>query len=231
MVEVASNLCTLNDCVASCFAPSVLQPENAVECPGCQNRVCASQQTKFKKTPDVLATQIKKFHYNTDTGSSKSTATVTTDLSSLDLCGYVSADHSGLDPIYQCYAFIEHYGTTPQSGHYTACVLGEDQTWRRYNDDTVSVISGEVDTKNAYIALWRRKGPWDSVDQSSDVLSRDELINNVVSTTATNVPAVVSSGSSDLSLSDVYSRPPRPTLPQEFFFLLNPNCSRTFPHS
>lgn len=84
------------------------------------------------------------------------------------------------------YGVIHHFGSGPNSGHYTAHVKGADGRWTMMDDDIVTPCSGPpVNHKNAYVLFYiqTNKSQPTSSDGSEDVFrglggqkrARDEM--------------------------------------------------------
>lgn len=66
---------------------------------------------------------------------------------------------SSINPTYKLYGIVNHSGSGPHSGHYTAFVKSSSGSWYNMNDSSVSANLGSsppINQKNAYILFYCR---------------------------------------------------------------------------
>lgn len=158
-------------------------------CDTCQARRRATTRLAYPRMPELLCLGFNRFGYDGG-GSTKSTARITWDLNDLDMQRYFlhkpSPQHnsshngppargsgSGFAPPfrYECFAVVEHTGTTANSGHYTAYVRDprthDPSAWLYCDDSRVTKVrmDGHAERQRLfkdrdrvpYLALFRRK--------------------------------------------------------------------------
>jgi hypothetical protein len=187
-IDSSKDNCTMEDCLTKTFDG---EEEVSWKCPSCDQNVSATRKLSIMAAPSFLFTSFKRFSHKKLKGSSNTTREhkiveeVELDLDNLDLSQHVFENNSTENSsVYEAFAVISHTGTL-RMGHYFAHVRDNDDKWRCFNDDDVEVVDS-VDTKNAYIVLWRKKGLPNEALLEPTSQSRLEQIVDSVSTRPEN---------------------------------------------
>lgn len=144
------------DCIEKYCQKEQLEETEMWYCNRCKDHVRAWKQFHIYRAPPILIVHLKRFHYSASTHRrNKITSLIEFPLQGLDLTHLVSHFADGQEPIYDCYAVSNHYGSLG-GGHYTAYTLGEDGSWLHYDDSVVSEAT-KVITPAAYVLYYRRR--------------------------------------------------------------------------
>ena len=127
-------------------------------CQFCKKQTSCVRTCEFKKLPNVLILQFKRFVEPADGVGpwSKNSKLV-----SFPLTNFSLNDHSKIsaeDATYNCFGIINHFGTITD-GHYSSVSKrNEDETWTEFNDGvTSSVNAGALITSDAYVLFYERQ--------------------------------------------------------------------------
>jgi len=143
------------DCIEKYCQKEQLEETEMWYCSNCKYHVRAWKQFHIYRAPPILIIHLKRFHYSASTHRrNKITALIDFPLKGLDLRHLVSHFTAGNEPIYDCYAVSNHYGSLG-GGHYTAYILDDDGTWLHYDDSVISETK-KVITEAAYVLYYRR---------------------------------------------------------------------------
>lgn len=152
-------------------------------CDTCKRNLDATLRYAYTRMPQLLCISFGRFSYDAR-GSVKSNVCITWDLNDLDMAPYFlrpDACHMtrGTDDKafrgrfnYECFAVIEHQGSTPNSGHYTAYIRDprthDPSAWLYCNDSRVHKVRMDNPSERSkvfkhqdrvpYLAFFRRKG-------------------------------------------------------------------------
>eukprot|EP00758_Cryptobia_borreli_P009371 Tbor_TRINITY_DN5475_c0_g1::TRINITY_DN5475_c0_g1_i1::g.24414::m.24414/K11842/USP12_46; ubiquitin carboxyl-terminal hydrolase 12/46 len=187
-IDINEN-CSLKKCITSFWATQFLTGDDKFYCETCNARACARRTDGLWKTPNkALIIQLKRFKYVEETRSfkklnchvpipdqfemePKSDDSVDGRKSrkmnhSRSLILDLMSPHSIIS--FNLRGFIVHRGSSMNAGHYFGC-FRDGETWRKYDDDEVSIISereiekyvGEPDNDShnsttAYILMYER---------------------------------------------------------------------------
>ena len=147
---------TVMDCIEKYCQKEQLEETEMWYCNRCKDHVRAWKQFHIYRAPPILIIHLKRFHYSASTHRrNKITSLIDFPLQGLDLTHLVSHYGDGQEPIYDCYAVSNHYGSLG-GGHYTAYTLGDDGAWLHYDDSVVSQAT-KVITDAAYVLYYRRR--------------------------------------------------------------------------
>lgn len=151
------SVCYLQDCLKLFLETEKMSGEAAWDCPSCKQKRKAEKRMIIAKLPKILIVQFNRFRCEAAWQSKKLQTYVHFPINNFDVNQYV--DHSKVEtqkrPLYNLYAFLNHYGTLA-TGHYIAyCRAGIGSSWYMYDDASVTeVVLSESDKKNAYILFY-----------------------------------------------------------------------------
>jgi hypothetical protein len=172
---------TVMDCIEKYCRKEQLEETELWYCNRCKNHVRAWKQFHIYRAPPILIIHLKRFHYSASTHRrNKISSFIDFPLKGLDLTHLVSYYADGQEPIYDCYAVSNHYGSLG-GGHYTAYTLGDDGTWLHYDDSVISEAT-KVITEAAYVLYYRRR----DVDVGHDPILDSQTATIVVDQTNTS---------------------------------------------
>jgi ubiquitin C-terminal hydrolase len=129
----------LTQCIEDMLKEEILPKENRWNC-GTKNCIGGTaKQIVVEKLPRVLIMQLNRFE--------NTTTKIMTAISYLQKIKWIKRS-------YQLKAVINHKGNTPNSGHYTATVLGPDNSWYIMNDGNSPEKTDFVVSNDAYILVY-----------------------------------------------------------------------------
>jgi len=177
----------LSDCIQAFFAKEVMTQDNQFRCDACRQKSCAEKHMSIKRlTGNTLVMSVKRFRYDAQGGATKLFHPIRIPLE-IDMSCYMAAAPTNDTPPtqaaeckFQLRAIVEHLGTSPNSGHYVARVLGGDgKTWFVCDDTTVTIDqihtaaaadkNAAIQSNHAYIVFYQRRNVCavhDSTDNS-----------------------------------------------------------------
>ncbi|CAE6420570.1 unnamed protein product [Rhizoctonia solani] len=128
--------------------PEILSGEDAYRCEKCKKPVTAEKFMTVHEAPVCLTIHLKRF---SPTGRKIVNQIAYPEV--LDLQKFMSEGQKGKK--YVLNGVINHLGSGPNSGHYTAHVRGADGRWTSMDDELVSPCSGPpLNHKNAYVLFY-----------------------------------------------------------------------------
>ncbi|CAE6395035.1 unnamed protein product [Rhizoctonia solani] len=128
--------------------PEILSGEDAYRCEKCKKPVTAEKFMTVHEAPVCLTIHLKRF---SPTG--RKIVNQITYPEVLDLQNFMSEGQKGKKYILN--GVINHLGSGPNSGHYTAHVRGADGRWTSMDDELVSLCSSPpLNHKNAYVLFY-----------------------------------------------------------------------------
>ncbi|CAN7984218.1 unnamed protein product [Ixodes hexagonus] len=145
------------DCLKLFLETEKMSGEAAWDCPSCKQKRKAEKRMIIARLPKILIVQFNRFRCEAAWQSKKLQTYVHFPVNNFDMNQYV--DHSKMEtkkrPLYNLYAFLNHYGTLA-TGHYIAyCRAGIGSSWFMYDDASVTeVVLSESDKRNAYILFY-----------------------------------------------------------------------------
>jgi len=119
-------------------------------CPRCARRVRATKRLSLWKLPLLLLVHFKRFGFEagatpawgSTSGSWKIEGEVTVPMQRLDLQGFVAETSPQRVPLqYDLFAAVDHVGSSPSLGHYTAACRRSDGWWR-FDDSRAEFLGG-----------------------------------------------------------------------------------------
>ncbi|CAD5228410.1 unnamed protein product [Bursaphelenchus okinawaensis] len=134
------------------FVDAYFNPERMrdFKCEKCKAVDTSTKTFSIQDAPRVLVIQLKRFKH---TGSK-----IQMPISvphELDLTGHT---RTKTNLSYRLYGFINHYGATTNSGHYTATMKGFDGNWYSFDDEQVEQTRvNQVPTQYPYILFYANK--------------------------------------------------------------------------
>lgn len=161
--SAATNECPhLIDCLSSFIELEELTETELYYCSNCQQRRRSTKRFWIRRLPDVLCLHLKRFRYNNFLRT-KIDEFIQFPTQGLDMKRYVMANKhetrgSSCGPTtYDLVAFIEHHGSGPGSGHYTA-YCRHDGVWYHFDDSSVTPCDEtQVKRSKAYILFYARR--------------------------------------------------------------------------
>jgi ubiquitin C-terminal hydrolase len=148
-VPVADGDCSIEECMDSYVKPEILDGDNAWMCDKCGVKRAAHRSHLFWNIPETFMLVLKKFRG----GTQKINSRVSFD-KTINMNKYVmTPSKSGW--IYQPFAIVNHYGSL-NSGHYTARILKDDDSWKNYDDMAVTDHTGSPVGHENYIIFIRK---------------------------------------------------------------------------
>ncbi|WBW73200.1 ubiquitin C-terminal hydrolase Ubp4 [Schizosaccharomyces osmophilus] len=152
---------SLHECLRRFMAYEVLEGHNAWFCPACQRRRPAKKIMNISHLSDYLIIQIQRFR-NTMIGWKKVDTPLQLNFRIPSNMLIPPCFQSGMNYdqcSYDLFAFVSHYGQL-ENGHYTSCVLSENQ-WYRIDDSIVQRVDGfaalQYDFSSSYILFYKKK--------------------------------------------------------------------------
>jgi len=143
-------------------------------CPRCAKRVNALKRLSLWKLPLLLLVHLKRFGFEAQQSSAwnavphtwKIEGQVTVPLTRLDLQSFVAEKSPQRVPLkYDLFAAVDHVGTSPSVGHYTATCRRSDGWWR-FDDSRAEFLASTSDEAAAakhvlgegnYLLLFQRR--------------------------------------------------------------------------
>ena len=116
-----------------------------------------------EKIPEVLVVQMKRFEFDNYGGASKIKTPVTIDSENFDLSTFIDPKllENGKSANYRLCSYVNHIGTSPSGGHYTANVRKGEQWFKCDDEDVITLSKGEEkkDREQAYLLVFERINP------------------------------------------------------------------------
>ncbi|GAB1519858.1 hypothetical protein RhiTH_002929 [Rhizoctonia solani] len=139
---------SLSQALGQFVKPEILSGEDAYRCEKCKKPVTAEKFMTVHEAPVCLTIHLKRF---SPTGRKIVNPISYPEI--LDLQKFMSEGQKGKK--YVLNGVINHLGSGPNSGHYTAHVRGADGRWTSMDDELVSSCSGPpLNHKNAYVLFY-----------------------------------------------------------------------------
>eukprot|EP00418_Pyrodinium_bahamense_P062160 CAMPEP_0179076270 /NCGR_PEP_ID=MMETSP0796-20121207/34017_1 /TAXON_ID=73915 /ORGANISM="Pyrodinium bahamense, Strain pbaha01" /LENGTH=734 /DNA_ID=CAMNT_0020773523 /DNA_START=59 /DNA_END=2263 /DNA_ORIENTATION=- len=150
-----------------------LDGEDRWGCPRCARRVRATKRLSLWKLPLLLLVHLKRFGFEARAAAPweaaprawKIEGEVALPLQRLDLQGFVAHASPQRHVLqYDLFAAVDHVGTSPSIGHYTAACRRADGWWR-FDDDNIEFLGGpgeeavvkRVLGEDNYLLLFQRR--------------------------------------------------------------------------
>lgn len=161
---------TIEAAIQAFCAEEKLEGDNRWGCPRCKRRVCAFKRLSLWKLPVLLLVHLKRFgfeaasHWAAEPRAWKVEGEVSFPLTRLNLQGF-AAPHQRVPLHYDLFGTIDHIGSSPSAGHYTASCRRPDGWWRfddaraeflGRSEDAAQSVLGE---SNYLLAFQRRDAP------------------------------------------------------------------------
>ncbi|VDK85593.1 unnamed protein product [Litomosoides sigmodontis] len=153
------DLVSLNDALAAFFLPDDLCGENMYSCEKCAKLRNSVKICKIINPPEILCIHLKRFR-NELSYSVKMRNMVTFPIHDLDLTPFMANFEENKEPVlYDLVAFITHYGSNAESGHYVAYCKNEmDDNWYEFDDTVVTQLEiADILSKEAYVLFYQRQ--------------------------------------------------------------------------
>ncbi|KAG8744561.1 hypothetical protein FRC10_009897 [Ceratobasidium sp. 414] len=139
---------SLAHALAQFVKSDVLSGEDAYRCEKCKKPVTAEKFMAIHEAPVCLTIHLKRFRPD---GRKNAVQILYPEV--LDIQQYMSEGQTSKK--YVLYGVIQHLGSGPNSGHYTAHVKGADGRWTMMDDELVTSCSNPpVNHKNAYVLFY-----------------------------------------------------------------------------
>jgi len=137
---------TLIQCLEDYFKEEILEDYH---CDVCGKKREASQTSRLSILPKYIVLSIMRY---TNRGN-KVRAKIDFDLNSVDLDPWFIGNRDTTKTKYRCTAVIDHHGVMG-GGHYVSSCRYEDNTWLRYDDESVHPMPTEhVNNGDTYVIL------------------------------------------------------------------------------
>eukprot|EP01060_Flectonema_neradi_P041569 TRINITY_DN990_c0_g2_i1.p1 TRINITY_DN990_c0_g2~~TRINITY_DN990_c0_g2_i1.p1 ORF type:complete len:643 (+),score=94.45 TRINITY_DN990_c0_g2_i1:508-2436(+) len=143
---------TLEECVRTHFSREYLDGSNTWTCSTCDNQSRAMKWFRPCSPPPILVIVLKRFGEYGPHGSSDKNQMSVTFGEELDLTEHFEDDLA----VYDLKGIINHESDEITSGHYTADVLGRNNTWYWVNDGEC-VRNESPNFSTAYVLLFHRR--------------------------------------------------------------------------
>ena len=161
------------------FQPEILTGANQFFCSHCRKHVDATRKQSVSSQPPFLWLYLKRFQTNmTGTVASKITKPI----------GFVETfkipSPSVSDSNYTLHAVVNHHGSSPGGGHYTATIrnpilvqTGTEKNWLHFNDSQVQtqLKRDAFNFADAYLLLFVKTSIYDSIHSKQGINSSTSL--------------------------------------------------------
>lgn len=175
------DISSLDDALYEYTKTEVLEADNAVFCPKCDNKRSATKGLRLATAPSILVCHLKRFAFDKYGRTIRLHKRVGFG-ETLEIGDYMSSLNKSQPPPYNLVGILVHQGHSCASGHYLAFVKKHDE-WYKCNDAVVTKVDlSTVLEQQAYILMYEvaemrdRSGstPRAAVDKQSQAPFVDE---------------------------------------------------------
>lgn len=169
----------LESCLSAFCAPETLEGKDRYRCEKCNRLVRSKKALRFKKLPQILVLQMKRFRHDSYF-SSKIGTHVSFPIDNLDLMPYLHettmTENGRSETRYYLSAIINHRGTFG-GGHYVAyCKNHSTGQWFEFNDSNVNIVTEEEVSKVQAYVLFYSMVEWNARGERETWLSSIPII-------------------------------------------------------
>lgn len=162
-ISIASHSNLTLALTAFCAEERLFGP-NSVECDKCQRKIAARRRLKPKNMAPIVFIHLKRFVYDSITGTTVKLKHSVTYPESIDMTSYMEQMNDGQEnqngtnerEMYRLKSVVVHLGDTADNGHIFAYVLAPDHNWYKADDENLSRVplNAVLNEWNSYLLCY-----------------------------------------------------------------------------